>query len=943
MDEAKNHLQPIRLAADEGRSATSGLVQFARYALAKAITLVITVAIGLYLTILVANLGGYVDEIFRSQIGEIIGARIYGGWLKGIGEPERSQQIEEVQWAMEEAAGLHEPFLSRTGRWLIRAITLDMGQGRTLSPQGWRPGPVQMLVLDRLPYTLVLVGASNLLLFIATIWVALAISGKHGGLLDRLNAVLQSLTSAPPWIHGVVLIIFLAGQLRLLPFPQEYDMAVSQLTMPVARLLLIQMIMPVLAICIGGFFQGVYTWRSYFLIYREEDYVEMAKAKGLPDRRMERRYILRPALPYVLTSFGLALVGSWQGAIALEKAFYWPGVGRLFLGAVDAFNTPLILGVVVVFAYMLAITLFLVDMICALVDPRMRIGGGGQTLRVAPKRPGRLWRGWLRRPGRPNAPAQPPPALAACHGPSLPPMASDTAASADMDLRASPASGRERPSPPPASSAVTGSSSGRPRPRPRPIGTRSITLLPLLREILRRPSALLGSLFILGLLAASAYAVVAIPYSEAIANWRATGADWYQNPRTALPVWVNWFRREKLPATIVITTREADPIAQSGAAMSLSRRLGNHSVAGGTASKEVELLSEEQREIRLSFDFDFPYSGFPQDVVIYVRAQYARKKPFVSASLTTPDGRELSLGTLSMTAQENTFYLSFDRWLQRRYGERTVIQGLFGDPSLENAKPLSGAYRLALDGLLFEQGSDLDAELVVHGLVSGLAGTDNIRRDLMLPLLWGTPVALAFGLLAALGTNLLSMAISALGVWRGGWVDSLVQRLTEVGMVIPALPVAILVFLMYSKTIWAILGVVVLLNIFGSTMRSYRAAFIQMRDEPYIEAALAYGASGPRIIVHYLLPRILPTLIPQIVILIPAYVYYETTLAYLGVTDPYLPTWGKIIHNALTSGYLMANLYWPLQPIALLVLTSLAFTAVTFALERVLNPRMRER
>ena len=161
-------------------------------------------------------------------------------------------------------------------------------------------------------------------------------------------------------------------------------------------------------------------------------------------------------------------------------------------------------------------------------------------------------------------------------------------------------------------------------------------------------------------------------------------------------------------------------------------------------------------------------------------------------------------------------------------------------------------------------------------------------------------------------------------------------------MVVPTLPVAILVYIMYSKTIWAILGVMVWMSIFGSTMRSYRAAFQQMRASPYVEAALAYGASSWRIIWHYLLPRFLPTLIPQIVILIPTWVYCETTLAYLEVSDPYLPTWGKVIHDALASGQLTANPYWPLLPIALLALTSLAFTSLTFALDQALNPRLRQ-
>ena len=73
--------------------------------------------------------------------------------------------------------------------------------------------------------------------------------------------------------------------------------------------------------------------------------------------------------------------------------------------------------------------------------------------------------------------------------------------------------------------------------------------------------------------------------------------------------------------------------------------------------------------------------------------------------------------------------------------------------------------------MVFEEGSDVDAELVIYGQVHGLGGTDHRRRDLMVALLWGTPVALAFGLLAALGTTITTMIISGVGTWFGGWVD----------------------------------------------------------------------------------------------------------------------------------------------------------------------------
>jgi peptide/nickel transport system permease protein len=121
-----------------------------------------------------------------------------------------------------------------------------------------------------------------------------------------------------------------------------------------------------------------YKWRTFFLIYSSEDYVQMAKAKGLTDGMIERRYVLRPTLPNIITSFALLLITLWGGAIILETVFNWPGIGQLYFRAIGVYDTPVILANVVVYAYLLAITVFLLDFIYALVDPRVRVADGGE-------------------------------------------------------------------------------------------------------------------------------------------------------------------------------------------------------------------------------------------------------------------------------------------------------------------------------------------------------------------------------------------------------------------------------------------------------------------------------------------------------------------------------------------------------------------------------------
>ena len=92
----------------------------------------------------------------------------------------------------------------------------------------------------------------------------------------------------------------------------------------------------------------------------------------------------------------------------------------------------------------------------------------------------------------------------------------------------------------------------------------------------------------------------------------------------------------------------------------------------------------------------------------------------------------------------------------------------------------------------------------------------------------------------------------------------------------------------------------------------------------------------------YLIPRIIPLLIPQMVTLIPTFVFLEASLAVLGLGDPVLPTWGKVITDAISNGALyQGQYYWILEPAVLLMLTGLAFAMLGFVLDRVFNPRLR--
>ena len=301
------------------------------------------------------------------------------------------------------------------------------------------------------------------------------------------------------------------------------------------------------------------------------------------------------------------------------------------------------------------------------------------------------------------------------------------------------------------------------------------------------------------------------------------------------------------------------------------------------------------------------------------------------------------LQTPASSPNQNIRFSQQDKLVKKYGGSQNVMQGLFSDPNVTPPVPLKGIYKVVINGTTFEAGSNLDAEFVLHGQVYGLAGTDMMRRDLMVALLWGTPIALAFGLIASLFTLVLTMIIAAIGTWYSGWVDGLIQRITEVNMVLPFLPILIMIGTFFNRSIWLILGATILLSIFTGSIKAYRSIFLQVRESMYIEAARAYGASDLRIIFQYLIPRMIPLLIPGLVSAVPAFVFLEATLAVLGLGDPTLPTWGKVINDAQSNGALYKGYYyWILEPAVLLMITGLAFAMLGFALDRIFNPRLRE-
>lgn len=459
-----------------------------------------------------------------------------------------------------------------------------------------------------------------------------------------------------------------------------------------------------------------------------------------------------------------------------------------------------------------------------------------------------------------------------------------------------------------------------------------------LEELATYKSALLGIGILMLLIAISIYTVVTIPYEEATKLWRAGEGIWLDNPRNAGPSWLNYFSSKKLPETTILDTQEG----------------------GAGVTKVIVPVGEHMSRIRIEFLFNYDYDDFPSEINLFFNAKYNESLPHISIYWIKPDGEEIKLKEFGIKRTDR-YYISIDdkiskelrRYLSDRIGkeieyEITPEMALFAieDESVlkpETAKPLNGKYKMIIEGTLFERDSDVDVKLVIYGKVYGIAGTDHLRRDLKIALLWGTPIAMAFGIVAAVSIAALQMIIAAVSAWYGGWVDSLLQKATELNMILPFLPILMMIAVFYKISIWVLLIVVIALSFFGAGIKTYRAMFLQIKEFPYIEAAQAYGASSLRIVFRYMVPKVLPTIIPSLVLSVSSFVFLEAALALLGLGDPVAPTWGKVISDAYNAGALYKGYYyWVLEPSLLLILTALGFALLGFALDKIFNPRLRE-
>jgi peptide/nickel transport system permease protein len=468
------------------------------------------IIVSVFLTITIANKE---DLIISSETR----GNLFKGWLAGVGGPTRVKYQSTSREIAEDLYGSAQTPIGRNLRLLYRGITLNLGESQKLYyySGGELLEDVEGIILDSLPRTLLLFGTANFLLFFVAIFVALVLFKMSGKWLDRLMTSLAPISSVPSWLYGMVLTVFFAQVLHIF-VGGVWDSWPAEFKVEHIPIVLKSLMIPILAIFISKFFQSVYAWRNFFRINMNEDFVEMAKAKGLPNRVIARSYILKPTLPGIITSFVLIIILIWQEAIVIELFFSVAGIGHLFYSALAYSDMPLIVGLTVTFAYLLAISILLLDVIYVLVDPRVKVGIEGQTLKAASgkKKGFRLLLSRSRSMNRMREQQ----------------ISSSEEAAVDFSSRLKELWSR--------------------------LQYLARSFIRSFRVVLRQPGARIGLIVISILFAISIYTVIAIPYDEAISLWRGEDGVWVRNPKKAPPAWFNVFTRNKLPNTIILNSAD---------------------------------------------------------------------------------------------------------------------------------------------------------------------------------------------------------------------------------------------------------------------------------------------------------------------------------------------------------------------------------------------------
>ena len=423
------------------------------------------------------------------------------------------------------------------------------------------------------------------------------------------------------------------------------------------------------------------------------------------------------------------------------------------------------------------------------------------------------------------------------------------------------------------------------------------------------------------------YAVAAIPL-ESFAQWNNPNF-WINHPQSAMPVWVNILGLN-MPEHLIMTSKDAD---------------------------KSSFLEDGVRLETHSYTLNYDYDSYPTDFMVMYTARYGSIQPAVQIDVIRPDGNEFSIYFASFPPSQNESnefsarIFSTDTLIADSLAEYSDLFAYTIDPTspevmifsdTEESKVLKGTYVIRNTFYLFDPSDTVvDSGVILGGKVYGIIGTDDLRRDLAVGLLWGAPVALFIGLTVSVAAVFIGLIYGVVAGYKGNRTDEGLMRINDVFYSLPTLPLLVILSVTVGRSIFLITGFLVIFGWVGMAKIS-RSIALQIKSLQYIEAARLMGQSDTKIIFKHIIPQLLPLTFASIAIAVPAAILGEAALSFLGLGDPSIPTWGQILHDAYAAGAISRGLWWWIVPPGMMIaITGLAFVLIGNALDNIVNVRAR--
>ena len=249
---------------------------------------------------------------------------------------------------------LDDPLLLQYWRWFRDAIRGDLGTSYVYKTSVWT------MLMNKAPFTLALGFTAFLAAFLISVPLGILFARRRNGIGDQITRVITVfLGSIPGYWMGLTFIIIFAVKLNLLPIA-GYQSPLS-------------LIMPGLTLMLGMIPSTLRIMRSSMIEVLSQDYMTTAKMKGLPESKAVRRHAIRNAMPPVITTAGLEIGHILGGSVIIEAVFSWPGIGNMLYNSIISKDVPMMQGCIVLIGFGYIVSMFLVDIIIALVDPRIRL------------------------------------------------------------------------------------------------------------------------------------------------------------------------------------------------------------------------------------------------------------------------------------------------------------------------------------------------------------------------------------------------------------------------------------------------------------------------------------------------------------------------------------------------------------------------------------------